>query len=163
MTGEKQIKSFILSRFYMVLAVVSVFEVAFVLLTNTYLVPWLFSNTPAGLLLSIKSVDNLFIVVFVLVATGLVNKILPIFKVSPVEVNQFLVKLLADHGMANSDVKGANTIIEGLSSDTKASVTLLLSVLLIALVLILPYIVGGIIYSVSIARRIRKLEREKED
>ncbi|MCR4767827.1 MAG: HAMP domain-containing histidine kinase [Saccharofermentans sp.] len=162
MTGEKQIKSFILSRFYMVLAVVSVFEVAVVLLTNTYLVPWLFSNTPAGLLLSIKSVDNLFIVVFVLVATGLVNKILPIFKVSPVEVNQFLVKLLADHGMANSDVKGANTIIESLSSDTKASVTLLLSVLLIALVLILPYIVGGIIYSVSIARRIRKLEREKE-
>ena len=163
MGSEKQIKSFILSRFYMVFAVVSVVELFVVLLTNTFLIPWLIRNTPVELLMQIDKVENLFLVFFVMAATAIVNNILPIFKVSPVEVNQFLAKLLADHGVAKGNTDDANNIIEVFSSDTKSVVTLLLSVFLIALVLILPYIIGGILYSVAVARRIRKLEREKEE
>ena len=163
MGSEKQIKSFILSRFYMVFAVVSVVELFVVFLTNTFLIPWLIRNTPVELLMQIDKVENLFLVFFVMAATAIVNNILPIFKVSPAEVNQFLAKLLADHGVAKGNTDDANNIIEVFSSDTKSVVTLLLSVFLIALVLILPYIIGGILYSVAVARRIRKLEREKEE
>ena len=127
MGSEKQIKSFILSRFYMVFAVVSVVELFVVLLTNTFLIPWLIRNTPVELLMQIDKVENLFLVFFVMAATAIVNNILPIFKVSPVEVNQFLAKLLADHGVAKGNTDDANNIIEVFSSDTKSVVTLLLS------------------------------------
>ena len=56
MGSEKQIKSFILSRFYMVFAVVSVVELFVVFLTNTFLIPWLIRNTPVELLMQIDKV-----------------------------------------------------------------------------------------------------------
>ena len=83
------LRRYILSRFFLVLAIVSIVEIIVANIANTYLLPILFSLSQYNNAIKINGAEGLFIIIFVLVVTAVVNRISPILKVSPVEVNQF--------------------------------------------------------------------------
>ncbi|MBR3341194.1 MAG: HAMP domain-containing histidine kinase [Clostridiales bacterium] len=161
-SSERQLKGFLLSRFFLILAVVSIVELIVVALTNAYLIPSLVMITNYDKVILIDGAEGLFIVVFVLIATWAGNKILPFFRISPVDVNSFLEKILARRGFANLDTAEATETLRAISQEPKAVIPIVLSGVLVAFVLILPYVVGGVIFSLSVARGIRRLQREKE-
>jgi len=161
-SSEKQLKGFLLTRFFFVLAIVSVVELAVVGITNSYLVPALITVTNYDKLIHVDGAEGLFIIVFVLLATSFVNKVFPTLKVSPLVVNEFLEKLLSTRGFTGLDTADAAETIRAISSKPGAVVPLILSFLLVVIVLLTPYIVGGVIFSLSVARGIRNLQREKE-
>ena len=160
MNSEKQLRGFILARFFTVLIIVSVFEFAVVILTNSLLIPAIIKWFDLDALLSIDNTEELFLLVFVLIATALINSIFPLLKISPLTVNRLLAGLLSGH---DGDLAATSNAIRNLSSDTKTFFLLVLAVILIAVIMILPYVAGGVIFSVSVAREIRRFEREKEE
>lgn len=161
-SSEKQLKGFLLSRFFIVLVIVSVVEFIVVALTNTYLIPLIFRLTKFDTVIQLDGAEGLFIVAFVLLATWLVNKIFPVIHVSPVEVNSFLESILASKGITGMGTSDATEIISLITNEPKAVGSLIVSVILIGLILITPYVIGGIVFSISVAKGIRKLERERE-
>ena len=162
-SNEKQLKGLILSRFFFVLMIVSIVELLVVALTNSYLIPLLIKITHYDTVIQINGAEGLFIIVFVLIMTWLVNKIFPTMKISPVEVNSFLEKILVRHGFYGTDAAEATETIRALSANPKVILSLIGSFLLVAVILILPYVIGGVVYAVSIDYNIRKLERRKEE
>ena len=66
-SSEKQLKGMILSRFFLVLVIVSVVEFIVIALTNTYLIPNLIMVQKYGSLIRIDGAEGLFIIVFVLI------------------------------------------------------------------------------------------------
>lgn len=161
-SSEKQLKGFLLTRFFIVLVIVSMVEFVVVALTNAYLVPLIFKITKFDNVISLNSAEGLFIVVFVLLATWLVNKIFPAINVSPVQVNRFLENILSQKGFTGIDTTDATEIISFFSNNPKAVVSLVVSMILIGLILIMPYVIGGVVFSISVAKEIRRLERERE-
>lgn len=162
MGSEKELRSFILSRFFLVLAVVTVVELIVVYLTNSYMIPAIIKHLEYDVLFNIGSVERFVILILVIIAAFLVNKILPLFKASPAGIIMFLSKFLAEHGYSNSDVTAVSNTINDIKENPTSVIILLLWLLLAAVILVMPYITGGVIYSISVARRIRRLEREKE-
>ena len=161
-SSEKQLKGFLLSRFFIVLVIVSVVELIVVALTNTYLIPLIFRITKFDTVIQLDGAEGLFIVAFVLLATWLVNKIFPVIHVSPVQVNSFLESILANKGITGIDTNDATELIRVISDEPKVVGSLIVSVILIGLILITPYVVGGVVFSISVAKGVRKLERERE-
>lgn len=159
MNSEKQLRGFILARFFLVLVIVSMVEFVTLTLTNSYLIPLLIRSFGLDALFNIGSVEKLFIILFVLITSSIVSKIFPIIKLSPTGINIMLANLLAGQG---SDAKAATMAIQKLTDDPKMVGLLVLSVVFIAIILIIPYLLGGIFYSVSVAKAIRKIELEKE-
>ena len=131
-----------------------------VLLTNSFVVPALIKAFGLDVLLNIGSAENLFLIAFVLIVSSLINSVLPFFKISPDAINAYLYSLLAERG---SDVVTATDTIREVTHDPKSVGLLILAIVVTAIVLITPYIVGGVLFSVSIAREIRLIEREKEE
>ena len=160
MNTEKQLRGFILTRFFIILIITSIFEFVVVLLTNSFVVPALIKAFGLDVLLNIGSAENLFLIAFVLIASSLINSVLPFFKISPDAINAYLYSLLAERG---SDVVTATDTIREVTHDPKSVGLLILAIVVTAIVLITPYIVGGVLFSVSIAREIRLIEREKEE
>lgn len=160
MNTEKQLRGFILTRFFIILIITSIFEFVVVLLTNTFVVPALIKAFGLDVLLNIGSAENLFLIAFVLIVSSLINSVLPFFKISPDAINAFLNSLLAERG---SDVVTATDTIREVTHDPKSVGLLILAIVVTAIVLITPYVVGGVLFSVSIAREIRLIEREKEE
>jgi signal transduction histidine kinase len=156
---EKQLRGFILTRFFIILILTSIIEFAVVLLTNTVIVPALIKSFELDTLLNIGSVENLFLIAFVFLTSSLVNKIFPLFRVSPEAVNAFLNGLLSKQG---NDVVAASDTLKELSRDPKSAGLLILALIVTAIILVTPYVVGGILFSVSMSREIRIIEREKE-
>ena len=97
-----------------------------------------------------------------MVIASIVNRILPFFKATPLEVNDLLNTFIGKNGVTDQDIAATHTI-DNVSKDPKMAILLALAILLIFIVLITPYVVGGILYSVSVAKEIRKLEREQEE
>ena len=157
-----ELKGFLLSRFFFVLAIISVVELIVVGLTNTYLIPALVTFTRYDKIIKVDGAEGLFMIVFVLVATGLVNRIFPALNASPAAVNDFLEKLLIRRGFVGGTDQEVTETIHALSENPWAVFSLLGSVILVAIILLAPYIIGGIIFSISAAREIRKVEHEKE-
>ena len=157
-----ELKGFLLSRFFFVLAIISVVELIVVGLTNTYLIPALVTFTRYDKIIKVDGAEGLFMIVFVLVATGLVNRIFPALNASPAAVNDFLEKLLIRRGFVGGTDQEVTETIHALSENPWAVFSLLGSVFLVAIILLAPYIIGGIIFSISAAREIRKVEHEKE-
>ena len=83
MSSEKELRSFILSRFFLVLAIVTVVELIVVYLTNSFILPAVIKKLNFDMLFSIKSVERFILISFVIIVALIINKILPIFKVSP--------------------------------------------------------------------------------
>ena len=162
-SSEKQLKGFILSRFFIVLVIVSVVELIVVALTNTYLIPLMFRITKFNTVIQLDGAEGLFIVAFVLLATWLVNKLFPLVNASPVQVNNFLENMLARRGLTGIDSADANELIRVISEEPKVVWSIVGSLVLIGLILITPYVVGGIVFSISVAKGVRKLEREQEE
>ena len=162
-SSEKQLKGFILSRFFIVLVIVSVVELIVVALTNTYLIPLIFRITKFNTVIQLDGAEGLFIVAFVLLATWLVNKLFPLVNASPVQVNNFLENMLARRGLTGIDSADANEFIRVISEEPKVVWSIVGSLVLIGLILITPYVVGGIVFSISVAKGVRKLEREQEE
>lgn len=162
-SSEKQLKGLILSRFFLVLMIVSVVEFIVVALTNTYLIPNLIRIQQYDSLIRIDGAEGLFIIVFVLIMTLIANKVFPTLKLSPVDINNFLAGILQKRGFYGADVKDASETIRVLTENPKVFLPLFGSFLLVVMIIILPYVIGGIIFSVSIAKEIRKLERDKEE
>ena len=160
MNTEKQLRGFILTRFFIIFIITSIFEFVVVILTNSFVVPALIKAFGLDVLLNIGSAENLFLIAFVLIASSLINSVLPFFKISPDAINAFLNSLLAERG---SDVVTATDTIREVTHDPKSVGLLILAIVVTAIVLITPYIVGGVLFSVSIAREIRLIEREKEE
>ena len=160
MNTEKQLRGFILTRFFIILIITSIFEFVVVILTNSFVVPALIKAFGLDVLLNIGSAENLFLIAFVLIVSSLINSVLPFFKISPDAINAFLNSLLAERG---SDVVTATDTIREVTHDPKSVGLLILAIVVTAIVLITPYIVGGVLFSVSIAREIRLIEREKEE
>lgn len=160
MNTEKQLRGFILTRFFIILIITSIFEFVVVLLTNSFVVPALIKAFGLDVLLNIGSAENLFLIAFVLIVSSLINSVLPFFKISPDAINAFLNSLLAERG---SDVVTATDTIREVTHDPKSVGLLILAIVVTAIVLITPYVVGGVLFSVSIAREIRLIEREKEE
>ena len=160
MNTEKQLRGFILTRFFIILIITSIFEFVVVILTNSFVVPALIKAFGLDVLLNIGSAENLFLIAFVLIASSLINSVLPFFKISPDAINAYLYSLLAERG---SDVVTATDTIREVTHDPKSVGLLILAIVVTAIVLITPYIVGGVLFSVSIAREIRLIEREKEE
>lgn len=160
MNTEKQLRGFILTRFFIILIITSIFEFVVVLLTNSFVVPALIKAFGLDVLLNIGSAENLFLIAFVLIVSSLINSVLPFFKISPDAINAFLNSLLAERGR---DVVTATDTIREVTHDPKSVGLLILAIVVTAIVLITPYVVGGILFSVSIAREIRLIEREKEE
>ncbi|MCQ2473164.1 MAG: HAMP domain-containing histidine kinase [Saccharofermentans sp.] len=156
------LRRYILSRFFLVLAIVSIVEIIVANIANTYLLPILFSLSQYNNVIKINGAEGLFIIIFVLVVTSVVNKISPILKVSPVEVNQFFENILINRGFYGTDAEEAARMFHALSEDPKGLLPFIASMAIIALVLFLPYIIGGVIFAVSVAKHIRRIEREKE-
>ncbi len=160
---EKQLKSFLLARFFLILAIVSVAELIIVFLTNEYLIPSLVMISKYDSIILIDGAEGLFIVVFVLIATLIVKKLFPLLRISAVDVNIFLEKILSKRGFTRLNSSDATETIRAISSNPKAVLSIVLSGLLVAVILILPYIIGGVIFSISVAKGIRRLQREKEE
>ena len=158
----KELKAFLLTRFFLVLAVVSMVELIVVGLTDKFLMPVLVTITKYDKVIQINGAEGLFMVVFVLLATAIVNKLFPALNASPVAVNQFLETLLIRRGFIVNNVEDATETLHALSNNPYVILPLLGSLLLVALILLLPYIVGGIIFSISVAKEIRRLDRERE-
>ena len=161
-SSEKQLKGFLLSRFFLVLAIVGVVEFINVSLTNTFLIPLLIRITSFENVIQVDSAEGLFAVAFVLLATLAVKKIFPVINVSPADVNAFLENLLEKRGLSGIGNTDATETIRIISEEPKTVIPFILSVILIAIILLLPYVVGGVVFSLSVARGIRKLEREQE-
>ena len=162
-SSEKQLKGFLLSRFFLILAIVSIVELISVALTNEYMIPSLFIIFRFDKIIYIDGAEGLFIVVFVLLATWIVNRFFPLFHISPADINDFLEKMLSRRGFTGLDSSAeASETLKALSQEPKAVLLIVLYGLLVAVVLLLPYIIGGVVFSVSVARGIRKLQREKE-
>ena len=161
-SSEKQLKGFLLSRFFLVLAIVSIVELVVVGFTNSYLIPGLVKITDFDSVIQIDGAEGLFIVVFVLLATMLVNRVFPTINVSPVQVNEFLEKVLSTRGFTGLDSADANETIRTLSERPGSVIPLIAALLVVILILLTPYIIGGIVFSISVARAIRNLQREKE-
>lgn len=160
MNTEKQLRGFILTRFFIILIITSIFEFVVVILTNSFVVPALIRAFGLDVLLNIGSAENLFLIAFVLIVSSLINSVLPFFKISPDAINAFLNSLLAERG---SDVVTATDTIREVTHDPKSVGLLILAIVVTAIVLITPYVVGGVLFSVSIAHEIRLIEREKEE
>ena len=160
---EKQLKGFLLSRFFLILAIVSVAELIIVFLTNEYLLPSLIMITKYDSVIRIDGAEGLFIVVFVLIATMIVKKIFPLFRISPADVNIFLEKILSRRGFTGINASDATETLQAISNEPKAVLSIILSGILLAVILILPYIIGGVIFSISVARGVKRLQREKEE
>lgn len=161
-SSEKQLKGLILSRFFLVLVIVSIVELIIVALTNTYLIPNLVRIEKYDSVIQINGAEGLFIIVFVLIMTRIANKIFPTLKISPVDVNNFLEGILTRHGFYGASAADATDTIRALSEHPTLILHLVGTFLVVAIILILPYLVGGIVYAVSITKNIRKLERMKE-
>lgn len=161
-SSEKQLKGFLLSRFFLVLAIVSIVELVVVAFTNSYLIPALIKITRFDSVIQIDGAEGLFIIVFVLLATMLVNKVFPTINVSPAQVNEFLGKILATRGFAGLDSADVNETIRALSEKPASVIPLILALLVVIIILLTPYIIGGIIFSLSVAHGVRNLQREKE-
>lgn len=160
MNSEKQLRGFILARFFIVLIIVSMVEFVLVMLANKYFIPFIIKIFELDALIGSNSTEKLFLIIFVLVATFLVNTILPLVKVSPEKINTVLAELLAG---TDSTVEAAAETIKNLTSNPKSSALLAIAVILVGLFLITPYVVGGVIFSISVAREIRHIERAKEE
>jgi signal transduction histidine kinase len=161
-SNEKQLKGLILSRFFFVLVIVSMVELIVVALTNTYLIPNLVKIMKYDSVIQVNGAEGLFIIVFVLLMTLVANKIFPTLKISPVDVNNFLEGILVRHGFYGTDAAEATETIRIITEHPTILLSLLGSFLLVVLILITPYVIGGIAYAISIAKSIRKFEREKE-
>ena len=160
MSNERGLRGFILARFFIILIIVSLVEFTVVLLTNRLLIPFMISTFKLDEIIQATSSENIFLIIFVLIATWIVNSIFPFFKISPATVNSFLEGLIAERG---SEAVAATESIRSLTQDTKTTIILALAVIFIAIVLITPYVIGGIIFSLSVAKEIRISEKEKEE
>ena len=158
--NEKQLRGFILARFFIVLIIVSLVEFAVVILTNKYLIPQIIKAFELDTLLSVGSTEKLFLIIFVVIATSVVNRIFPLFKVSPAEISNMLTGLLAGKG---DDVAAAAETVKQLTQDPKTTALFVLTVFGVALILLTPYILGGVFYSLTVAHEIRRIEREQEE
>ena len=161
-SSGKELKGFLLTRFFAVLAIVSIVELIVVGLVNSYLIPALFIFTKYDTVIRIDGAEGLFIVVFVLVATMLVKKIFPALNISPADVNKFLEQILASRGFTGANAADATETINVISDNPAVILPLIGSFFVVVIILLTPYIIGGIIFAVSVAREIRRLEREKE-
>ena len=161
-SNEKQLKGLILSRFFFVLVIVSMVELIVVALTNTYLIPNLVKIMKYDSVIQVNGAEGLFIIVFVLLMTLVANKIFPTLKISPVDVNNFLEGILVRHGFYGTDAAEATETIRIITEHPTVLLSLIGSFLLVVLILITPYVIGGIAYAISIAKSIRRFEREKE-
>ena len=161
-SSTKELKGFLLSRFFFVLAIVSVVELLVVGLTNKYLIPALVVFTRYNKIIMVDGAEGLFMLVFVLVATWLVNRIFPMLNASPVAVNEYLEKILRSRGFVGASDQEVTETLRALSERPTAILSLLGSFFLVAIILLTPYIIGGIVFSISVAREIRRVEREKE-
>jgi len=159
----KELKGFLLSRFFFVLAIVSVVELIVVALTNSYLIPALVRITRYDTIIQIDGAEGLFMIVFVLLATWIVNRVFPALHASPAAVNDFLEQLLKNRGFVGATDQEVTETIRVLSDRPIVVLNLIGSVCLVTIILLLPYIIGGIIFAVSVAKEIRKIERERED
>ena len=162
MNSERGLKGFILSRFFLTLAVTGIVEVFFINLANRFLIPSVIKFTGFEKLVHIDSISGLFLVVFVLGAMWVLGRLLPFFKVSTAEATAFLMSELIKHGLGSSDIAEATQTIEDLSRNPKAIIVLLISMIVILVIMLLPYIAAGVFFSVSVAKEIRHIQREKE-
>lgn len=160
MTSERQLRGFILSRFFMVLIVTSMFEFAIVIMVNRFLIPAIIEMFNLESVVTPESSEKLFLILFVVVATAVVNKIWPFFHASPDDAYNALIGLLSG---SNGDNKAAVQTVINLHENPGAAWLLALFLLVIAIILITPYVIGGIVFALSAAREIRKLEHEKEE
>ncbi len=113
-------------------------------------------------IIMVDGAEGLFMLVFVLVATWLVNRIFPMLNASPVAVNEYLEKILRSRGFVGASDQEVTETLRALSERPTAILSLLGSFFLVAIILLTPYIIGGIVFSISVAREIRRVEREKE-
>ena len=162
MSSEKQLRGFILTRFFIVLAIVSVVEFVLVIITNRFLIPGLITIFKLDVILNAVSSEKLFLIVFVMAATAIVHKVIPLVGFSPVGADVLLHAILGENGLSNSEIRTVTSAVNDLTKDTTALVLLVLAVSVIALVFITPYVLGGIFFSISVAREIRLIEREQE-
>ena len=147
-SSEKQLKGLILSRFFLVLVIVSVVEFIVIALTDRYLIPNLIMFEKYGTLIRVDGAGGLFAIVFVLIMTWIANKIFPTLKISPADINRFLESILQRHGFYGADIEDATETIRVLSENPKILLSIFGSFLLVAILLILPYVIGGIIFAV---------------
>ena len=161
-SSGKELKGFLLSRFFFVLIIVSVVELFVVALTNTYLIPALVTITKYNTIIKVDGAEGLFMLVFVLVATWIVNRIFPMLNASPVAVNEYLEKILQSRGFVGASDQEVTETLHALSNSPMSLLSLIGSFFLVAIILLTPYIIGGIIFAVSVARELRRIEREKE-
>ena len=103
----KELKAYLLTRFFLVLAIVSMVELIVVGLTDKFLIPALVTFTKYDQVIQVNGAEGLFMVVFVLLATFIVNKIFPALNASPAAVNEFLEKLLIRRGFVVDNVQDA--------------------------------------------------------
>ena len=161
-SSGKELKGFLLSRFFFVLIIVSVVELFVVALTNTYLIPALVTITKYNNIIKVDGAEGLFMLVFVLVATWIVNRIFPMLNASPVAVNEYLEKVLQSRGFVGASDQEVTETLHALSNSPMSLLSLIGSFFLVAIILLTPYIIGGVIFAVSVARELRRIEREKE-
>lgn len=160
MSSERQLRGFILSRFFLVLIVTSIVEFAIVLVTNKCFMPFIIKAFNLEEIVSPESSEKLFVILFVVAATAIVNKVWPFFHVSPESAYNALIGLLSG---PNGDNQVAVQTVVDLHENPGAAWLLALSLLVIAIILVTPYVIAGIVFALSAAKEIRKLEREKEE
>ncbi|MBR2993033.1 MAG: HAMP domain-containing histidine kinase [Clostridiales bacterium] len=160
MSSERQLRGFILSRFFLVLIVTSMVEFAIVLVTNKCFMPFIIKAFNLEEIVSPESSEKLFVILFVVAATAIVNKVWPFFHVSPESAYNALIGLLSG---PNGDNQVAVQTVVDLHENPGAAWLLALSLLVIAIILVTPYVVAGIVFALSAAKEIRKLEHEKDE
>ena len=160
MSSERQLRGFILSRFFLVLIVTSMVEFAIVLVTNKCFMPFIIQAFNLEEIVSPESSEKLFVILFVVAATAIVNKVWPFFHVSPESAYNALIGLLSG---PNGDNQVAVQTVVDLHENPGAAWLLALSLLVIAIILVTPYVVAGIVFALSAAKEIRKLEHEKDE
>ena len=137
-SSGKELKGFLLSRFFFVLIIVSVVELFVVALTNTYLIPALVTITKYNNIIKVDGAEGLFMLVFVLVATWIVNRIFPMLNASPVAVNEYLEKVLQSRGFVGASDQEVTETLHALSNSPMSLLSLIGSFFLVAIILLTP-------------------------
>lgn len=163
MGNKNRLRNFVLTRFFFFLIILSAVEFSLSAVTNSMVIPAIIRTTQDNLGIHINGASGLFSIAFVLAATWLANRILPIFNVSPVAINAVLERIALNNGFDGNNLEEARQVLSAFNQDRLLTFRLILAVIIAATVLLLPYIVGGITFSVSVVREIKAIEKEKEE
>lgn len=164
MTPEVALRKFIIKRFISTLLIVGVVEFAAISIINWLLLPWAVNTfMPQIEGIRLDNIGNILLLLFVLAGLLISNVLRFFFPYIADGILQFAAGRLTSLGADRLNIGGdtIKTLSEKISIWNVA--LLFLVILLIIIMLVAPYVAGVTIFSTSVVKRFRELEKEREE